>query len=286
MLNKKQPKQVNYDDFCDLNVIDINQHKSIITPEIAKSMLERNTKNFRKIKESSIRNYARDMESGNWSLSHQGISFDKDGVLHDGQNRLYACIKSGVPFETLVFKNCDGKLSFNVDVGPRRNVADWLRQNGYKNCTQLASALKLYYAVKHEKEPHSVRLTPNEQITILEENPRIVDFFNYCKILDGAVRPSCPAVVLYVSVMENGTPENIADDFVDTFYTGSMFGDPRFSLREAISYRRQKLRKMEVFPVKYELAMTIKCWNAFKAGVPLSKKQVNWNDRQQFPRIK
>ena len=60
-----------------------------ITPEIAAKYLEKNIHN-RPIKPSAIRRYALQMKAKQWLISHQGIAFDTEGNLFDGQNRLLA----------------------------------------------------------------------------------------------------------------------------------------------------------------------------------------------------
>jgi hypothetical protein len=72
-----------------------------ITPEQALSWLQANTFN-RTISPSVVKKYASDMASGNWTLNHQGIAFDDDGVLVDGQHRLMAMVESGQAIKTLV----------------------------------------------------------------------------------------------------------------------------------------------------------------------------------------
>ena len=72
-----------------------------ITPALAESWLMSNTFN-RTISASVVNKYANDMKSGNWHLNHQGIAFDNNNVLVDGQHRLTAVVKSGVTVDMLV----------------------------------------------------------------------------------------------------------------------------------------------------------------------------------------
>lgn len=65
-----------------------------ITPQVAEAMLRMNRRN-RPLRRSVVQQYARDMQAGRWRLTHQGIAFDTDGILADGQHRLYAVIESG-----------------------------------------------------------------------------------------------------------------------------------------------------------------------------------------------
>lgn len=72
-----------------------------ITPEIAAALLEKNHHN-RRINKRRVTMLMNDMESGNWTESPQPISLDADGNLLDGQHRLTAVTKLGIPVQMSV----------------------------------------------------------------------------------------------------------------------------------------------------------------------------------------
>ncbi len=94
-----------------------------ITPEVASRYLERNCCN-RKIRERDVNALCRDIKNGNIVLTHQGIAFDAEGNLIDGQHRLTACVKAGVPIDVLVTRGIEFKNAGFVDVGIKRNLQD------------------------------------------------------------------------------------------------------------------------------------------------------------------
>lgn len=72
------------------------QHFEIdVTPQIAESFLEKNTKN-RKIDWNVVHSYAEMMRRGEWQLMPEGISFYEDGSMRNGQHRCRAVIESGM----------------------------------------------------------------------------------------------------------------------------------------------------------------------------------------------
>lgn len=77
-----------------------------ITPQVAQMMLEHNTHN-RNLTESRAQAYARDMASGNWRYTGEGIKFGPDGTLLDGQTRLRAIVLSGVTITMPVWRGID-----------------------------------------------------------------------------------------------------------------------------------------------------------------------------------
>ena len=97
-----------------------------ITPEIAKKYLEKNSNN-RPLRKTHVEALARDMKRGVFFLSHQGIAFDVNGQLADGQHRLVAIVDSGCPVQMLVTRNVPEDTYKVVDVGAKRSIADALR---------------------------------------------------------------------------------------------------------------------------------------------------------------
>lgn len=85
-----------------------------ITPRMAKAILGigtdgvgRNTHN-RNRKLKKINEYADDMNDNQWRLTGDTIKFTQSGALGDGQNRLFACVKSNKSFRShIVFGIAD-----------------------------------------------------------------------------------------------------------------------------------------------------------------------------------
>lgn len=67
---------------------------------------------------------AEDMKAGRWIATHQGIAIGKSGRLLDGQHRLSAVIKAGVPVEMMVTFDIDESAIDAIDRGRKRSVAD------------------------------------------------------------------------------------------------------------------------------------------------------------------
>ncbi len=102
-----------------------------ITPDIAADYLLKNKAN-RSLKQAAIRNYARDVANGDWQLSPQGISFYENGNLADGQNRLHAVIRAGVPVDFYVTYGVP-KESTIQDRGVSRTTTDVFKMAGKSN---------------------------------------------------------------------------------------------------------------------------------------------------------
>lgn len=101
-----------------------------VTPELAQSYLQRNLESNRQVNHNRVVQYAKDMKSGAWSTTHQGIAFDTRGRLIDGQHRLLAIVEAGVPVKLSVTKNAPADAFNHVDLGFGRTNSYVLRTSG------------------------------------------------------------------------------------------------------------------------------------------------------------
>ena len=97
-----------------------------VTPELAAQWLKRNYFN-RKMNEEMIDRYQRDMLAGRWVLTHQGLAFDRNGLLVDGQKRLEAVRRSGKTIRMLVFVDQSIANHEAIDSGKPRTNLDVIR---------------------------------------------------------------------------------------------------------------------------------------------------------------
>lgn len=98
-----------------------------ITPSIAKDILDnRNENNYRTLKESAARLYENDMKAGNWMFNGDTIRFDTNGDLIDGQTRLEAISRSGIPQDFIVVYGLDPNCAQTIDSGFKRSIEDYL----------------------------------------------------------------------------------------------------------------------------------------------------------------
>lgn len=87
-------------------VVRVRSKVQKVNPARAAEMLSANTSN-RTLSRSTVRSFAQGMGRGEWLVTHQGIAFDTNGVLVDGQHRLAAVIEADVPVEMTVFTDVE-----------------------------------------------------------------------------------------------------------------------------------------------------------------------------------
>jgi hypothetical protein len=128
-----------------------------VTPELATKWLEGNVHN-REIRQGVVARYAADMKAGEWMLTHQGIAFDDEGTLIDGQHRLWAVIESGVTVRTLVTRGADLASQLVIDDHLKRTALDAfvLSDKSLSLTNRHVAAAKLMLQVTQDLRPAQV----------------------------------------------------------------------------------------------------------------------------------
>jgi hypothetical protein len=111
-----------------------------ITAKQAEKYLQFNTSN-RPLRKSLVTQYAKDMAAGNWKLTHQGVAFNCDGTLLDGQHRLSAIVESGATVQMLVARGVDSRNQLVMDDHAKRNAGDALSLVRKEKITQADVAV-------------------------------------------------------------------------------------------------------------------------------------------------
>lgn len=119
-----------------------------ITPSIASAMLDKNISN-RKLRKTAVESLATAMKSGLFQTTHQGIAFNCDGYLIDGQHRLHAIIKSGATVKMVVAYDVEAAdyAALMIDCGANRRASDLYRKS--RDVTECAGALYVIHTGAH-----------------------------------------------------------------------------------------------------------------------------------------
>jgi hypothetical protein len=118
-----------------------------ITPERAADWLARSEDlNQRTIRRTRVERLVHAIESGQWVLTHQPIALDPDGRVLDGQHRLTAIVRAGIPVEALIAWDSDPATFGVIDTGVQRTQADALKIAGYHNTNVLAATVRAVLA--------------------------------------------------------------------------------------------------------------------------------------------
>lgn len=90
---------------------------------------------------SSIEKYMRDHVAERWPLTHEGMAFDYNGQMIDGQHRAEMVVQSGKPLRTIVVLGLDPGARMVVNIGIPRRPHDVLRLIGFEDASPWSTAI-------------------------------------------------------------------------------------------------------------------------------------------------
>ena len=98
----------------------------VIPPEMALAMMaDGRNKDNRRLVMSKVLRFAKIMQHGEWEFTEQGVAVSENGDLFDGQGRLTAIWKSGVPIKVRVTLRAPGNIYSVRDSGAVRNESQF-----------------------------------------------------------------------------------------------------------------------------------------------------------------
>ncbi|MGX7681229.1 hypothetical protein ACSMXN_20275 [Jatrophihabitans sp. DSM 45814] len=261
-----------------------------ISPKRAAELLDANTAN-RPVSKPVVRGFAEAMRRGDWLVTHQGIAFDTDGVLVDGQHRLAAIIEAGVPVELTVFTEVDAGTFDVLDTGKRRNAADVLAIEGEKNSTMLAAMVRTVWLYENRPDlgwsggPTAV--TNHQIVQTLDQHPRLREFVSVGEQVataTGMIKSAAGAASYLV------TQANKRADLADWFEgivdgAGLVRNDPRLVFRRVMftMARKQAGQVQRRRDTREHVALYVKAFNAWATGEPITG--LRFSPREAMPTI-
>ncbi|MTD54492.1 hypothetical protein [Amycolatopsis pithecellobii] len=261
-----------------------------ITPEKAATMLESNTAN-RPLSKSVVRAFAEAMRRGEWQITHQGIAFDTNGVLVDGQHRLAAVVAAELPIEMTVFTEVPPDTFDVLDTGKRRNAADVLAIEGEKSTTTLAAMLRIIWLYENRPDTSwaggSAAVTNPQVLHTLEQHPKVRDYISLGERIAAGTGMIKSAASAASYLVDHTTGRTSVDEWFDGIVDGAGLGrnDARLTfrntmLRMARSEAGQVKRRRET---REHLTLYLKAFNSWARGETLST--LRYTPREPLPAI-
>ena len=152
-----------------------------ITPDMAREWLELNMKNNRPVLKATVHSYARQMRNGTWSLTHQGIAFDEDGKLVDGQHRLSAIIEANIPVQMNVTRGVERKPGeiFTIDMGRKRTYQNAVSMGGIEDPVYKYMGMYVSAYIRY-KLPGGRKADPAEIVDYIDRHYDDIKELFYC----------------------------------------------------------------------------------------------------------
>jgi hypothetical protein len=239
-----------------------------ITPKRAQQILDANPRN-RNLNQRLVLSYAREMKGGRWQENGDAIRISDTGFLLDGQHRLAAVERTGIPLrDALLVSGLPEKAQDTMDAGKKRTVADQLKINGVANYTSLAAVAR--YAYTWVLEPNgnhkmdtSRRIVSNsELLEFIEDQPELNEAATVATHYRG---PGNRSVIGFCWWVLADIDKDDADEFMTSLSTGADLkeGNPILTLRnELMSLTSTVGQSLER---TWMIRLIFYCWNKWRA---------------------
>lgn len=242
----------------------ITHRIEIVTPEIAARWLERNETN-RKLDQSTVDRYARDMRAGRWHLTGEPIQFGISGRLLNGQHRLWACVESDVAFETMVIRGLvnEDEIVDVIDTGKKRTLGNAFQIHGEKDAMLLAAIVNTCWRYEDDrcKGPYP---THEEGLAYLNAHPNIREATKIARIVYSRVKAQASAVgaAYYLNSLVDGEAS-------EEFWMRAADGEGLAAGDAILAYRRwviQAVSRRDKPIPNIWLAYNLKAMSQWRAG--------------------
>jgi hypothetical protein len=252
------------------------------TPGACRMIIERwrGTHN-RNVKTGQRDKYAKAMTEGGFVLNGDTIKFTDQRLLGDGQNRLLACIRSGVPFKSHTVFGIPHQHFKTMDQGRVRNGGDMLTIAGVEHGDLMKSALR--WCELLATNPKRRTTFENAFYLILYNDHHGVE--DWQKEARAIYRLNRQPLGLVMAVLHtaNKVDSDFTVDYASAWATGTY--EPRFAVIGTMQTAIEKIIRLSNGRVNevVRAAMVVNSWNAARAG---RKGPISWDLNRPFPTFK
>lgn len=246
--------------------------ETLMTPESALAILERFQAAEKKgeaanrpVSDGRVEMLKRAILDGCWKLTHQGIAIDYNGILIDGQHRLWAIVEAKTAVPILVTTDADPETMPVIDRGRSRSLGNVLHLLGESyggTKASIARILGAFLAGNGSSDPKFYRQSDEQVINTVSAFKDDIDWF-ISKRRPGAFS-SAPLAAVMVFAHRSFPKElsELSEKFIGGL--GLSKGDPIHTLREKIIGDTSDVL-LRRYPSKITLMRY--SWNAFAHGV-------------------
>jgi hypothetical protein len=240
-----------------------------ISPQLADAILSASKDHVknRNVKDHHVEWLAGQMKAGKWMTNGEPIILDDEGLLLDGQHRLWAVVMADVTIETVVTRGVDRATFPTIDTGAVRNAADVIGMAGEVNGVVLASVLGWMHRYESGKMLWAVKgsgFTSAIGLQILKKHTGVREEVAWaCSVRSNVILSKIPksplAFLKYVFTAYKPNKASEFFDFLGDIRMDSM-GTPTRVLRDWILKNERSRAPATTLEL---MAVMVKAWTAF-----------------------
>jgi hypothetical protein len=248
-----------------------------VTPDIAKTYLEANTRN-RNLRKPYVAQLAQAIESGNFLPCVGSISFDIDGRLIDGQHRLSAIVMADSPVKLIVVRNASPEAQAVIDTGVKRLSADVLKIKDVPYASNVAAAIRLLAELEKDTDTDfsgsRLSMSPRETSEFFNQHPDIVNSASATSRMRFLAPISVLAFAHYVLGRTNSMDRDLFFSKLDT--PDNLNADsPIMVLRDVLTRMMATKRTMRPDAQQRQIiALIFQAWNLWRAGKTVTRIKI------------
>lgn len=251
-----------------------------IDARMASAILAHCNSRNRPISRISVAFLASEIAGGRFRDSGQGIGFDRNGVLVDGQHRLKAVEETGIPIVTTINYGLDPEVFASIDTHKQRRASDVLGIEGFHNLNTLAATAKMALSFEKFGDPNhpssrAWRCSSELIANWVRENPRVTTSIEAAK---GSWYQSATA---WVHFMVEPIDAEMARRLIDDVIVGAMLqhDDPVKMIRDRMQQANRNT------PKSYYTVFLVKAWNSRRTGKRIARMTYYDYKGERFPQI-
>jgi len=213
------------------------------------------------------------------------IAMGSDGVLLDGQTRLWAIINTQRCYVSTLALGLEPEAQHYYDKNRIRTIAHDLAIDGYTNTKNLTAVITMLWKLKNQ-----LFAKTDKRMTYDEVREYAEDYYDQFKSAFGMIAklkssvnsPFNPAPLVVAIIKLREVCDTLADDFMQSVITGENLtrNDPTYRLRATVM---NKKKQNQIVTNWYELAVIIKTWNNVLEGRTVLN--LVWKEVEDFPTI-
>jgi hypothetical protein len=262
--------------------------RKLITPTVAKQILESNLTN-RRLRREVVLAYSKDIKNGKWKQdTGELIKISKENVLLDGQHRLHAIIESNTAVFFHIAKDVDDSVFDVLDTGKMRGGADTLQVLGVKNYSRIAAIIKGYLVFKTGNSNFTTsRISKMTNQTLIETYNHRPEFWQEVARKSDVWYEKFSKILTYSTIgsfysLFYEINSNDAESFLNQLCDSSVYPKNKtiVVLNKKLIDDRISNKKMTQ---SYRNAYILKTWNSYRSGRDL--KVLNFNpEKEDYPK--
>jgi len=262
----------------------------VVTPLLAQDFLRRNVCN-RRPSLATVQKYHYSMDIKDWRKTGQGLVFNKDGKMNEGQQRCFGSYFGHVSFDTYIVTDApvEADLFAYYDDIKRRSESDALYTSGLDGiASHIAAAVLLSYRYENDaigihKQPKIHRPNTREVLAYSRQHPSLNEtahliFGMYPKALS-VIGHKGVAILFCDLVLALHGPQ-VLEAFLVPLGSGANLDEhsPILGLRTRL-LGDDRMNKERI------LALVIKAFKYFLSGKQLGKQGLFLKDNEHFPKV-